>query len=216
MARGNRTGKGYFQKAPEIPEDPIPKSDTQLELIGGEIVDAPEKPRYFMSEKALAQRRAAANASLLAKHENTERLEFMVHVAEIAKDVDRNDPDSMLAAFHKYLILSAEWGQKVGNMTAYAAMGTNKTSIDEWYHGNSRADDPRYRELATYVKSMCAAYREQLGLDGKTHPALTIFWQRNFDGFTNEDIVRVEREDPLGILKDAKQIAEKYKDMPDD
>ena len=63
---------------------------------------------------------------------------------------------------------------------------------------------------------MCAAYREQLGLEGKTHPALTIFWQRNFDGLTNEDIVRVTKEDPLGVLKDANEIAEKYKDMPDD
>lgn len=215
MARGNRTGKGYFQPLPKI-EDPIPKSDTQLELIGGEIVDTPDKPRYFMSEKALAQRRAAAKASQLAKHENTERLEFMVHVANIAKDVDNTDPDSMREAFYKYLVLSAEWGQKVGNLTAYAAMRTNRTSMDQWLHGQTRADDPRFKELAIEVKSMCAAYREQLGLDGKTHPALTIFWQRNFDGLTNEDIVRVERNDPLGAVKDAKQIAEKYKDMPDD
>ena len=55
-----------------------------------------------------------------------------------------------------------------------------------------------------------------MGLEGAVHPALTIFWQRNFDGFANEDIVRVETSDALGERVDAKQIAEKYKDIPDD
>ena len=205
-----------IQSVGKIPDEPKLPDDRQLELIGGEIVDSPDRPRYYMSEKALAQRRAAAKASMLSKHENTERLEFMVEVAKIAKDVDKKDPESLLEAFHKYLVLSAEMGQKIGNMTAYAAMGVGRQTIDEWYHGNANAHDPRYRELAAYVKSVCAAYREQLGLDGKTHPALTIFWQRNFDGLTNEDIVRVTKEDPLGELKDAREIAEKYKDMPDD
>lgn len=205
-----------IQSTGKIIEDDKLHDEKQLELIGGEIVDSPDKPRYFMSEKALAQRRAALKNAVLAKHENTERLEFMVEVAKIAEQVDKKDPESLLAAFHKYLILSAEMGQKIGNMTAYAAMGINKNTIDDWYHGQDRASDPRFRELAIYVKSMCAAYREQLGLEGKTHPALTIFWQRNFDGLTNEDIVRVTKEDPLGVLKDANEIAEKYKDMPDD
>ena len=205
-----------FESVKNIIDDPKLEDDTQLELIGGEIVDAPERPRYYMSEKALAQRRAAWKAQQLAKHENTERLEFMVLVAEIAKGVNKKDPESLLEAFHKYLILSADHGQKIGNLTAYAAMGINKSTIDDWYHGQDRASDPRFRELAIYVKSVCAAYREQLGLDGKTHPALTIFWQRNFDGLTNEDIVRVERQDPLGEVKDARSIAEKYKDIPDD
>lgn len=205
-----------IQSVGEILDEPKLQDDRQLELIGGEIVDSPDRPRYYMSEKALAQRRAASKAALLSKHENTERLEFMVEVAKIAKDVDKKDPESLLEAFHKYLLLSAEMGQKIGNMTAYAAMGINRNTIDDWYHGQDRASDPRFRELAIYVKSMCAAYREQLGLDGKTHPALTIFWQRNFDGLTNEDIVRVTKEDPLGLLKDSREIAEKYKDMPDD
>lgn len=205
-----------LQSVGKIAEETKMPDYTQLELIGGEIVDSPDRPRYYMSEKALAQRRAAAKASQLAKHENTERLEFMVQVAKIAEGVNKKDPDSLLEAFHKYLVLSAEMGQKIGNLTAYAAMGVNKSTVDDWYHGQDRASDPRFRELATYVKSMCAAYREQLGLDGKTHPALTIFWQRNFDGLTNEDIVRVSKEDPLGSLRDAKEIAEKYKDIPDD
>lgn len=205
-----------IQSVGKIIDDPQLQDDRQLELIGGEIVDSPDKPKYYMSEKALAQRRAALKNAVLAKHENTERLQFMVEVAKIAEGVDKKDPESMREAFHKYLILSAEMGQKIGNMSAYAAMGVSKNTVDDWYHGQDRAGDPRFRELAIYVKSMCAAYREQLGLDGKTHPALTIFWQKNFDGLTNEEITRVTKEDPLGELRDARQIAEKYKDIPDD
>lgn len=188
----------------------------QLELIGGEIVNAPERPRYYMSEKAIAQRIAASKAAAATKHRNTERAQFTLACIELSKGVNREDPDSLLQAFYNYIELAEEMGERVSNMTAYAAMGVTRSNIDDWYTGATRKGDPRYKELATFVKSVCAAYREQLGMDGAIHPALTIFWQRNYDGLTNEDIVRVETTNPLGEIHDAKQIAEKYKNIPED
>lgn len=189
--------------------------DRQLELVAGEIVES-ERPRYYLSERQIEQRRQAAKASALAKLNNTERIEQMRVCLEIAKDSDPKDPERMLACFGRYLEAAEEFGWKIGNMTAYMAMGTTRASIEEWYHGDKRASDPRFKQLAIYVKTVCGAYREQMGMDGAVHPALTIFWQRNFDGLTNEDIVRVEQADPLGEKLDAKQIVDKYRDLPED
>lgn len=188
----------------------------QLELVGGEIVEAEDRPKRYLSEKQMEQRRLASKAAVMARLNNTERIQQMAICAEIGKKSDYNDPEKMLECFGEYLTTAEEYGWRVGNMTAYLAMGVTKSQIEEWYNGGARASDPRYKQLATYVKTVCAAYREQLGLEGAIHPALTIFWQRNYDGLTNEDIVRVEQANPLGERLDAKEIAEKYKDIPDD
>ena len=102
----------------------------------------------------------------------------------------------------------------IGNLTAYAAMGISKETASAWARGLKR--DERYKKLILYVQRICAAYRESLGLEGKIHPALTIFWQRNFDGLTNEDVVSVDMNDPLGTAKSRKEIQEKYADLPED
>ena len=192
--------------------------DTQLVLVDGEIVDLPEKPKYYMSDKAIAQRKAAAQASALAKLENTDRIEYLAKVAEIGmrRRQKGDDPEDFLEAFREYLILSAEMGAKIGNMSAYMAMGIDHANIERWQDGTARKNDPRYRQVADYVKSVCSAHREMMALDGKVHPALSIFWQRNFDGLTNEDIVKVEHSDALGELRNTDEIRDKYKDMPDD
>ena len=192
--------------------------DKQLVLIDGQIVDLPDRPKYYMSEKALEQRRAASKASVIARLENTERIEYIAKVGEIGlrRRQKGNDLEDYLSAFREYLELSAIMGEKIGNMTAYLAMGVSHMEIERWQNGIDRKNDPRFKQLVAYVKSVCASHREQMALDGKVHPALSIFWQRNYDGLTNEDIVRVEHTDPLGEVRNTEEIKDKYKDMPED
>lgn len=181
----------------------------QIELIGGELVET-EPQKYTMSDAALEQRRKASKAY----QENIERMSMIRYVAEISTHADINDPESLLDCFHEYLRVAQEKGVMIGNLTAYAAMGINRDIAYKWEKGERR--DERYKQLIMYVKRICAAYRESLGLEGKIHPALTIFWQRNFDGLTNEDIVTVDMDDPLGKAKSKKEIQEKYADLPED
>ena len=181
----------------------------QIELVQGEFVEQPPA-KYKMTEEAIEQRRAAARIH----HENTERMTMVRYVAEISRDANINDPESLLDCFHRYLEVAQQQGVRIGNLTAYAAMGIDDDIASRWERGINR--DDRYKQLIMYVKRICAAYRESLGLEGKIHPALTIFWQRNFDGLTNEDVKRVDIEDPLGRSKSKKEIQEKYADMPED
>lgn len=198
-------------------KEPKMEDNKQLELVGGEIVATDgQRPKYYLSAAAIEQRREAGKHSVIAKLNNTERISMLEACGKMGLTANANDPEDLLNHFHAYLEMCAEQGWRVGNMTAYLAMGVSRWQIDNWCDQRFKKNDPRFKQLADYVKAVCAANREQLGLEGAVHPALTIFWQRNFDGFTNEDIVRVETSDALGERVDAKQIAEKYKDIPDD
>lgn len=198
-------------------KEPKLEDSKQLELVGGEIVATDgQRPKYYLSAAAIEQRRQASKNAVIAKLNNTERISMLEACGKMGLTANANDPEDLLNHFHAYLEMCAEQGWRVGNMTAYLAMGVSRWQIDNWCDQRFKKSDPRFKQLADYVKSVCAANREQLGLEGAVHPALTIFWQRNFDGFTNEDIVRVETSDALGERVDAKQIAEKYKDIPDD
>lgn len=187
-------------------------SEKQLELYNGDIIEAEDKPVYTMSEAALAQRRENANAMKA----NQERLAFIAEVAKIGQKADTSDPDSMLQCFWEYLDLAAARGERIGNITAYTSMGISKRTAEYWAYGQFGGKDPRFKQLINYVQAVCAAYRETLALNNKLHPALAIFWQRNFDGLTNEDIVRLDVVDPLGEVKDKKQIKDKYQDLIED
>ena len=184
-------------------------SEKQLELVGHEIVEAEDKPAYTMSEAALAQRRENA----AAMKANQDRLAFIAEVAKIGAKANTKDPDSMLQCFWEYLDLAAKTGERIGNVTAYTSMGISKRTADWWAYGQYAGKDPRFKQLINYVQAVCASYRETLALNNKLHPALAIFWQRNFDGLTNEDIVRIETEDPLGEIGDKSKIKDKYSDL---
>lgn len=187
-------------------------SEKQLAFMNGDIVEAEDKPVYTMSEAALAQRRENASAMKA----NQERLAFIAEVARIGKKADTKDPESMFNCFLEYLDLAAARGERIGNITAYMSMGISKRTAEYWAYGQFGGKDPRFKQLVNYVQAVCGAYRETLALSNKLHPALAIFWQRNFDGLTNEDILRIESEDPLGEITDKKSIQNKYADLIED
>ena len=186
-------------------------SEKQLQLVDGEIIET-EDHKYELTDKALEQRQKAA----LVKKENAEMLRMVCNVGEISQKADINDPQSLLDCFHEYLNEAVKSGSRIGNMNAYAAMGITHQTADQWMYGRARRDDPRYKNLILYVKRICSAYREALSLEGKINPILTIFWQKNFDGLTNEEHTVVDFNDPLGDTKSIKEIQEKYADLPED
>lgn len=189
--------------------------ENQLELIdSGEIVPAEPRTLAYLSPAQLEQRRAAGKAGATALWDNTTRVDYIAKCCEIGSRAQKDRTfEGYVQAFQEYLEMSAKEGQKIGNMTAYLAMGVDRKTIENWLHGDRRGDDPRFKQLAVTVKAVCAAHREQMALAGAVHPALSIFWQKNFDGFSDDGIFRVEMVNPMGEVKDTTEIKEKYKDL---
>lgn len=190
------------------------EEEKQLELIGGEIVESDSNGKYTVTKAVIDQRTKIA----IAREENKKRMGMAYRVAELGKRAaqHRDDPDYLRDCFDEYLRIAMETGSDIGNMTAYAAIGLSHQTADAWFYGRVHKDDPRYRELIYYIKSMCASYREMMAIDGRLNPLTTMFWQKNFDGLTSEGIFRTDAPDPLGDIKSTKEIMDKYKDMPED
>lgn len=145
--------------------------------------------RYTFSAAAQKQRELAAQKLTypVAKTpeelaENASRIQHIIKVSEIASHADRKDLLSLKSCFIEYLKLCQEDGSSVGNIGAYAAMGFMPTEFTNW----AKSDDPERRAFVQFIKSTCAQFREGLISDGRLHPVVGIFWQRNFDGLRND------------------------------
>ena len=139
---------------------------------------------------------------------------FHEELRSIAETVNTDDINSLYRALEQYIRLCADTGLLIGNNTCYMALGISRPTISTWLNGTRRAHNPAYKEFATLVKTICAAAREQYGIEGITSPLMTIWLQKQYDGFTDtpqqEDI-----RDPLGALPDKEQLSKmerKYAD----
>ena len=137
---------------------------------------------------------------------------FQIAVQNIAINADDKDMNSMRKCFYAFCALAEATNMKVGNMTAYTAMGITQGTANEWRKGGV-GSTPERRQLIEEVCAVCGATREMLGASGAINPVLTIFWQKNWDGFRDVTEHVAYQGDPLGEKQTPHEIAEKYKDI---
>lgn len=140
---------------------------------------------------------------------------FQIAVQNIAINADDKDVNSMRKCFYAFCALAEATNMKVGNMTAYAAMGINTTTANNWRKGGV-GSTPERRQLIEEVCAVCGATREMLGASGAINPVLTIFWQKNWDGFRDVTEHVAYQGDPLGDKQTPQEIAERYHDIIDE
>lgn len=168
---------------------------------------------YTLTKEAKKQRLLAGNLKLPDDPQSKGVSSFIIKVAALGASVDTNDPEAMLASFLKCLKLCETYNVPIGNQIAYTAMGISKDDASRYMSGARRADDPRYKELITLVKNICASQREISMATGKINPAVGIFWQKNYDNMKDVQDIQVNGADPLGEKKDPQSIIEKHIDL---
>jgi len=153
--------------------------------------------------------------SLMRKGSNAALVASVIATREIAKQADVNDPQSLVNCLQQYMIFCLENNIKLTNMAAYAACGVSAVDISNWESGRTRANDKRYKEFATFVRSVCSQYREQAMVENLINPAVGIWHQKNYDGFRDDPIVAEAPDSGLEIKRDPDEIAVKYRDVLD-
>ena len=138
---------------------------------------------------------------------NTKMVNFILEITP-TEPLDYDDIDEMQRRFVRYLQLCAEWDIKVGNQGAYLAIGINKDIAWDWEH--KLKGNPARTGFVKKVREICAYYREGLMQDGKINPVTGIFWQKNYDGFKDQQEVVVTPNNPLGEIGDTEKIKQKY------
>lgn len=137
----------------------------------------------------------------------------IMQTMDIASRTDKTDIASLTAALQEYLALCMTTNTSITNTGLYAALGLEGDTINNWLTGKTRANDPRYREFAKLVKRICGQYRELAAAEGKLHPTLTIWWQKNYDNFQDDPPPEKVNEDAFLTPIDPQEIAEKYKHL---
>lgn len=170
-----------------------------------------KKPRQIM---AYGQPRGIAKEQNpeLEPGYNTRRIQFMMAIMP-TEPLDYYDVPEMERRFDRYLKLCQEYDMKVGNLAAYAAIGIDKHLVFEWENRQGETEANRDRlNFVKKVKKICAMYREGLMEDGKINPVTGIFWQKNYDGFKDQQEVVVTPKNPLGELPSEEELAKQITD----
>lgn len=136
-------------------------------------------------------------------------VDCLPYLDAIAAKVDHNKPETLWRALSQYIDFCSKTGMIIGNNSCYYACGISKETAAAWYRGTRRGNNPEYHRFAEMLKTICAAAREQYGLEGVVNPILTIFHQKHFDGFTDTPQIMDIRH-PLGDLPDAEKLIKKY------
>lgn len=123
--------------------------------------------------------------------------------------VDKSNVEEMEQRFYRYLEYCTIHGIKVSNQSAYLAMGITKDDIYSWE--NERYGTKAHVELVKRVKQICSITRENMMADGKLNPVVGIFWQKNYDGFKDQqEVVLAPKNNGIEDV-DEKELLSKYK-----
>lgn len=79
-----------------------------------------------------------------------------------------------------------------------------------WDWAKGITGTPEHRKFAEDISAFFAAIHEQGGTDGLMNPIQTIFWQKAYDGLSDQPKIEVQVNDPLGEKRTAEDIASKY------
>lgn len=192
----------------------LPADEPAAETTGMELADF-----GFQAPKEKNVRGVAAieQSAFSGSSRNVAVLNYTIAITKLGHSADISDPEDMWAHFMKYLEICAQYGVRVGNQGAYTSMGISKQLAAQWHLGQKKASDPRFKNLIDDVKRVCASYREaaMAEKDG-LNPLIGIWWQKNYDGMSNEPVPEIPEANPLNEIGDVQAIKEKYSDLPDD
>lgn len=153
--------------------------------------------------------------SLMLRGTNAAVVASVLAVREIAKQANINDPQSLMKCLQQYLYFCMENNVRITNMAAYAACGVSSMDLTNWESGRTRKNDPRYKEFAQFLRSVCAQYREQAMSENILNPVIGIWWQKQYDGMRDNLPPADISDNGLELKQDPDEIAAKYKNVID-
>lgn len=195
-----------------------PRKHPHNPAIGQLAIDAEWQEIADGNTDAIVERNKWHGATYLvdtAGEKNNRFAAIIMAINEIGKDADTNDIESLYKCLDRYIKWCFDHNITITNAGAYAACGVSRQTISDWACGVKRVDQPEYKEFAVLIRQLCGINREQMMADGKLNPIIGIWWQKNFDGFTDkpQQLVESTEEDRDPTVN---EIAQKYAGIGDD
>lgn len=140
---------------------------------------------------------------------------FVAQCWQMGQTIDKNNIESLYNGLMRYVELCTKTGMPMLVKTAHLALGINAQTIAKWRNGTQRGGDPRYKEFAEMLDMVINAGIESAAAAGSIDRVLTIWWQKAHFNMTEGNGVAADLVDPLGQRLTAKEIAQKYENLPD-
>ena len=169
----------------------------EINRLTGEVIKHRKNKGYTASDRTLARNQQRATIAMPKTEEeisfNTRLIKHIMQINELGMQADKSDINTLRSCFVNYLKLCEANGFNVSNLSAYAALGMDRSTF-EYY---SKKDDPEIKEFCAAVRKTCAMFREEMVSANKLNPVIGIFWQRNYDGLRNdtEQVQAVREQD---------------------
>ena len=140
-------------------------------------------------------------------------VKYHLELFKMGQGCDKKNVPELYERFYNYLAYCIQNNIVPNNMSAYLAIGITYDDIYNWSHG--RVQTPEHTKFAVDLKAFFASVHEQGATDGLLNPIQTIFWQKAYDGLSDQPKVEIELKNPLGEKRSAEDIAKTYNDLPD-
>lgn len=138
---------------------------------------------------------------------------YHMDMMAMRQGVDKKNVPDLYNRFYIYLRYCAEHGIIPNNMNAYYAIGIFREEVSMWKHGVKGT--PEHRKFAEDISAFFASIHEQGAIDGMFNPISSIFWQKAYDGLSDQPKIEVSLNNPLGETRSSEEIAKAYDDLPD-
>ena len=185
-------------------------------LTGGQIALDGDFSDVPIEQEDHRQSVGAVRYPELEEGQNTKYIQVIIETHKIAQDADPNNIDSLYDCLNRYIQMCRDYDVKLTNMGAYQACGLSRPTVDRWASGKFRTSNPEYMQFAQLIRAVCSEYREILMAEGKIHPVTGIWWQKNYDQFSDQPMLSPDSYDDKDDAVTSEEIREKYANMPDE
>ena len=157
--------------------------------------------------------------SAALKPENAGRAAAAVgHVMQcmyLGQTVNKENIDSLYKGLEAYIKFCYENDFPPTMATCCLALGVDTGTLSGWRLGKRRADNPEYKQFAESVRYVVQAGIEACMATGLLNPVCGIWWEKAHFSMIEAQRLEVVQDDPLGERMTAKEIVEKYSNLPD-
>jgi hypothetical protein len=188
----------------------------QIGLTGGQMAIDGDFTDVPATEENKIQSTGDLSYPELPEGHNTKYIQVIIETHKIAQSADPNNVDSLYDCLNRYIQMCRDYDVKLTNMGAYQACGLTRYTVDRWASGKVRTSNPEYMQFAQTIRAVCSEYREILMAEGKIHPVTGIWWQKNYDSFSDQPSIAPESFDSKDDTVTSDEIKEKYANLPDE
>lgn len=194
------------------------KAEQRAEREAQEAANTGAAPAVDMKPLANRAKKARENSPVANRFKNVTQQDNAETTAKVLElynldPIDTTDINQIGNRVQYYFNWCASGGIRPGVEGLALALGTTRSTLNRWEHGENGADK---RDIIKKAKQFIANYLEILAQSGKINPVTYIFMAKNNHGYKDQTDININIDNPLGDQVNPDTIAQRLPDVNTD